>query len=256
MKLTKKSIKKITLRLTATLTLCLLILAIGVLYPSFSYAKSTTANDKVTIYHSQELDADLIPVINQSYEMIKHAEIFNPDFTISVCLNDGSYYPGLIRKIRGEAFAYGFFHNTVVAVDIFPKENYTIWQGRKRILTEMFAHEFIHNLQYDAFGFKTLNLPFWKLEGYPEYVMTRQNPDVDLKKDIAILLDSEKEGMQDWDWIESADGFGTTPIYLRSRMYVQFLMEIEGESYEKIVNDDKITEESTRQSMLKWYRNQ
>lgn len=248
----KTKLKKWSLRIGATLALSFIILLTAVLYPSFSYANSTEIGDRLTIHHNQELAPELVDILMESYAIVEQAEIFDREFQINVCLNDGSRYPDLIRKIRGEAFAYGFANNTVVAVDIFPKENYAIWQGRKRILVELFAHEFIHNYQYNTYGFSSLNFPFWKLEGYCEYVMTRRNPDINLAEDIQVLLEAESKKMEDWDWIQYGEGFGTTPIYLRSRLMIQYLIEVKGKTYDQIVNDDSINEKELKEEMIQW----
>lgn len=251
MKLNTRKLKKIGFRLGVTLGLCLTILLLAVLYPGFMYAHATPVGARLMVYHNQELDTDLIPILKESYRLVEDAEIFDPNFEINICLNDGSSYPDLIRKIRGEAYAYGFADNTVVAVEIFPKENYAIWNGRKRILTELFAHEFIHNYQYNTFGFSTLNFPFWKLEGYPEYVMTRNNEAINLHQDLETLLRAEAEGLQDWDWIVYDDeGFGTTPIYLRSRLLVQYLIEVKGMSYRQIIENNSLDEQTLRAEMI------
>ncbi len=250
---TKKTIRKIVIGTSATLTLCLGILVLAVLCPTFMYANATQVNDQITVYHQQSFNPQLKNLVLESYENIQEAEIFDPNFTINICLNDGSAYPGFIKKIMGEAFAHGFAHNTVIVSEINIKDNYAIWNDRKLKLTEVFAHEFIHNYQYNTYGFATLDFPFWKLEGICEYEKTRSKEEVDLKKGIELFLKAEGDGLQDWDWIEYENGFGSTPIYLKSRMLVQYLMEVKQITYDEIVHDETLEESAVKSDLLEWF---
>jgi len=247
--------KKFILRCSALFGISILLLLKVIFFPSISYANKTIVSENITIYHQKSVAPELTKAILRGMELAKASELYNPDFTIDVCLDDGSYYTDLMRFIHGEAFAYGMADKTIIATEINPAENYALLRGRKRHLHELFAHEFLHNFQYDTFGFATLDFPFWKLEGYPEYVMTRQGAaaSVPLRNEIQQLLIARKIGKRPWDWIEYSDGTGTTPIYLESRLRVQYLLEVEGLTYREIISDQR-SGNSVDEEMVEWYR--
>ena len=243
--------KKAITRIGITLVICIAILASAVLFPTFLYANKTEYS-QVTIYHQKELHSNLTKVIDEALSRVKQSELYDPLFRPNLCLDDGSLYPRLIQKIKGSAFAYGVAHNAVFACEINVDQNYAIWNNRKKYLHEAFAHEFIHTFQWNKYGLGTLRIPFWKLEGYCEYIMTRDSDFANLKKNVNTLLEAERKGMTDWDWIEYENDFGTTPIYLRSQVYVQYLLEIEKWSYDDIIKHP-ILEQEAREKMLHWY---
>jgi len=247
----KRQIKKWTLRFTATALLITGLLLIIVINPILTYANKTTHNN-LTVFHNKTLDPTLLTKLDQATELLKASEFYNPDLHLDICLNDGSKYPKLIRAIRGQAFAWGFYNKVVLQGNANYNENYVELNGYKWNLTQLLAHEMTHCLQFDKLGFwkskPIANIPNWKWEGYAEYV-SRQNTDQkDLSKNIERLIATEKNN---WEVIFS-DSTIAPKEYYDYWTLVQYCIDIKKMTYKQILADTT-NQQTVRQEMMEWY---
>src|SRR5215213_7285386 len=109
----KQQFKKWLLRLTATGLLMAILLLIIILNPVLTYAHYTK-HEKFIIYHEQTLRPAFVKNLRQAHELIKKSDCYNPNLQLDICLNDGSVYPALIQKLRGRAFAWGFYNKVLL----------------------------------------------------------------------------------------------------------------------------------------------
>ena len=161
-----------------------------------TYANKTTHNN-LTVFHNKILDPTLFARLDQATELLKSSEFYNPKLQLDICLNDGSKYPKLLRAVRGQAFAWGFYDKVVLQGNANFQDNYVELNGYKWNLIQLLAHEMTHCLQFDQLGFwksnPVANIANWKWEGYAEYV-SRQNSDQnDLSKNISHLIATDKD---------------------------------------------------------------
>ncbi len=248
-------LKKILLSLGLMCLLLVLTILGLILFPSVSYANVTKIG-AIHIHHQHTLAPEWTSIIQQASEARELAEIYREDVTIDLCIDTSSFYNWMIRQIfREEVFALGFANKTVIQCEANPKENYAKINGRKRKLDELLTHEFIHNDQYNIYGFKTLRFPFWKLEGYASYIMVHPNHRRPLTQMIPLLLEEKGKGSTHWDWLELGDGTGTTINYFQSRLLVRYLMEEKGMTYDEIISDTT-AEQIHYQDMIHWYEAQ
>ncbi|MEL6257089.1 MAG: hypothetical protein AAFR87_34160 [Bacteroidota bacterium] len=245
-------LKKILIWTVGILLLLVGSLVISLLSPSLFYTHAH-AYGQIRILHNEPLEDAWESQIDTALQAIEKSVLFDPNFQIELCLQDGSLYPNYVGLIFGDAFAYGFANKAVLQMPVHPALGYAEKYGKKRDLAELLAHEFIHNFQYQKYGFATLNFPFWKLEGYAEYMMRKEEDVLDLRFAISHLLKYEAKGLYNWDWVEWEDEIGTPHIYLKSNIMVQYLMEIEGLTYDEIVYDLRSTE-AVFEEVLNWYR--
>ena len=168
---------KWTLRLIITGLFITGLLLIIVLNPILTYANKTTHNN-FTIYHNTKLDPLLTSQLDNARNLLETSEFYNEKLNLDICLNDGSKYTDIIRTIRGQAFAWGFYNKVVLQGTMNCKENYVELNGYKWNLTQLLAHEMTHCLQFYKLGLwkskPIANIDNWKWEGYAEYV-SRQN---------------------------------------------------------------------------------
>ena len=247
----KRQMKKWAIRLTATALLTGGLLLIIILNPILTYANKTTHNN-LTVFHNKTLDPTLLTKLDQATELLKASEFYNPDLHLDICLNDGSKYPKLIRAIRGQAFAWGFYNKVVLQGNANYNENYVELNGYKWNLTQLLAHEMTHCLQFDKLGFwkskPIANIPNWKWEGYAEYV-SRQNTDQkDLSKNIERLIATEKNN---WEVIFS-DSTIAPKEYYDYWTLVQYCIDIKKMTYKQILADTT-NQQTVRQEMMEWY---
>jgi hypothetical protein len=251
--LMKLQVKKWTLRLTATALLISGFLLIIILNPILTYANKTTHNN-FTVFHNKTIDTKLLTKLDQATEFLKVSEFYNPKLHLDICLNDGLKYSKLIRNLRGQAFAWGFYDKVVLQGVANYQDNYIELNGYKWNLTQLLAHEMTHCLQFDKLGFwksnPVANIPNWKWEGYAEYVSRKDTDQKDLSKNLARLFATKKSNWQ----ITFADSTISPRKYYESWAMVQYCMNIKKMTYKKII-DDTTKEQSVRQEMINWYEN-
>ena len=247
----KRKIKKWTLRLTATLLLIIGLLLVIVLNPILTYANKTT-HTNYTIFHHKPIDPTLTIKLDQATELLKASEFYNATLHLDICLNDGSTYPKLIRALRGQAFAWGFYNKVVLQGNANFKNNYVEVNGYKWNLTQLLAHEMTHCLQFNKLGLwkskPMTNIPNWKWEGYAEYI-SRQNIDQkDLSKNIARFMMTDKN-----NWaIYFSDSTIAPRAYYGYWTLVQYCMDIKKMKYQQILADTT-SEQRIRLEMMNWY---
>ena len=66
---------------------------------------------------TEDLNQTSEAVILNSILLTSTAEIYDPEFKIDLCLNDGSWYPKVVEQIKGKAFGHGFYNKTVLNRD-------------------------------------------------------------------------------------------------------------------------------------------
>ena len=161
----KQQIKKWTFRLTVTTLFIAGLLLIIILNPILTYANKTT-HKNYTVFHNQTIDPTFLTKLDQATALLKANEFYNSKLQLDICLNDGSKYPKLIRMLRGQAFAWGFYDKVVLQGNANFKENYVELNGYKWNLTQLLTHEVTHCLQFDKLGFwaskPIANIPNWK----------------------------------------------------------------------------------------------
>lgn len=246
-----RQLKKWLLRLTATGLLMAIILLIIVLNPVLTYAHHTK-HEKFTVYHQQTLPPVFIKQLDLAHGLIKKSECYNPNLKLDICLNDGSIYPTLIQKLRGRAFAWGFYDKVVLQGSINYDDHTVELNGYKWNLHELLAHELVHCLQFDKFGLLNSNplagIPDWKWEGYAEYIARQSGEQKDLEKNLERLTNANKIDSTSWH-IELADGTICPREYFNYLLLVQYCLDIRKMNYEQLLSDT--TNESTiRQEMI------
>jgi len=256
-----KTIKKVVLSAFSILGISLLVWTFILLNPHVAYSNETQV-DIVTIYHNQPLENGTKEVIEDAIAIIKKSPLFNDDIALELCLNDGSYYPG-INPLTGKPLAYAMLSTTVL-YNCTPKFDKNIaesqwainnYELRKFDLTYLIAHEFMHNLQFNTnFKYvvsKTLGTIFWKFEGHADYVARQYQNDGKLKERINTFLDEEMKEHVGLPVFKLEDGTEQILSYFKYSLVIQYLMEQEKLSYLDICKDERTLEE-VYGTMIEW----
>ena len=149
----KNQLKKWTLRISVTIVFIIGLLAGIVLKPSLLYAHST-ADGTYTIYLQRVLAPQFVGQLNKANELLKASELYDSSLKLSICLNDGSYYPQLIQKLGGTVFGRGFAHEVVLGGEMNAAGNYVQINGYKWNLVELLAHEATHCMEFNRYGLR------------------------------------------------------------------------------------------------------
>ena len=243
--------KKWSFRIVVTGSFILGLLIMIALCPVLLYADNTaSAND--IVYHQHQLDPTFITRLNDANALLKASEIYDSKLSLSICLNDGSLYPILMRRIRGDAFGWGFAYNVVLMGNMNATDNTVELNGYKWNLTELLAHEATHCYQFNKFGLLHSNplacIPTWKWEGYPEYVSRKHQ--ASLVQNITHLLQTEQADNN--GWISFDDSTGTVIAYYQYWLLMQYCLDIQKMTYAQLLKDT--TSANTFQNkMMVWY---
>lgn len=255
-----KIFKKIAISSLSIMAVGILIWALFLLNPKWSYAHSSEF-ENLTIFHNQDLEKDTEKVIRNAMHIIKKSDLYQENYSIQLCLNDGSNYPYL-HPLAGAPMAYAFFDKTVVknckisfdkntAETKWPINNY---EFRTFDLTYLLAHEFTHNLQCNnsMYYFLTNSLKInWKLEGHAEYTARQFENDGKLVAKIDKFLIEEQNEFVGLPVFDLEDGTKQIFSYYKYALVIQYLKEEKKLSFNQICALEKDLE-SIYSEMIEW----
>ena len=247
----KRQLKKWMFRITVTAIFIAGLLAIIILNPILTYAHKTE-HGNLTVFHKKTFDPALLIRLDEATALIKASELYNPTLRLDICLHDGSYYPKLIRALRGQAFAWGFYDKVVLQGKASFRENQLELHGYTWNLAQLLAHEMTHCMQFDKLGFWKSNpvaqIPKWKWEGYAEYVSRQQADQKNLATNIRRFLAADATT---WE-IRFADHTMAPMEYYAYWILMQYCMDIKKMTYREILADTA-NEQTIRQNMMHWF---
>lgn len=245
-----KTFKRLFIKLLLSLSVGIILLIITLLNPTLLYSHETKV-DQVTILHDQALSTGFTSLLEEVMQVVKSAEIYDPAFSVQLCLSDGSLYPELITKLKGPGFGHGFYNIALISSQINTQTNRANLNGYSWNLKKLLIHEILHTYQFNRYGFKTLGFDQWKIEGYPEYISRESS--VPLKTGIERLIDFKGHWpINDWVWIMEDDGSGLSLDYLKNHLLVRFILEERQFTYSELLSDTT-SKESTLEEMMEWY---
>lgn len=231
------------------------LLVLILLKPAILHAKKTSFKN-YTIYHNKVVDHDLLKSLEEASVLLAKSELYDPRFTIDLCLNDGSPYSSIIEMTHGQSFGVGFANKVSLQGTADYQENTVELNGYKWNLTQLLVHESIHCLQFHALGLLKSNpignIPQWKNDGYPEYISRQNSDQLDLAKNIKRLQRFETEDEEGWD-VRFEDNTSVSRQYYRYWLLTQYCMDIKNMSYAQILQDS-VDEESIQKEMMDWYK--
>ncbi len=245
-----------------TARLLLLLLGVGLIYvailvfPSPFFAHRQTV-DSYRVYSDEPISGDVEEWIDELDQRIRGMEHAPPEASQRIYLCGPRKYGffAFLARMNPESLAIGLSvaNETFVNLErvrLFADRNqgvfrHTRFEGN---MAEVVAHEIAHFNSVHALGYRThLRQPLWKSEGWAEYqanlAAIRSDPEYDLRRRIDLLLDDGYWGV----------GGEVARSLWESQLLVEFLGEVRGFRLRDL-SDDELTEASTREQMLGWYR--
>ena len=237
-------IKKVVKVSLAFITVNVLFLLGLVFFPAVSYAHETKV-DEVTIYHNEPLPDHFLESVDESLQALKKTMLYRGPSTLDICVNDDSYYPGIIRALMGDDVFRAFANKSVMMGEFSGPDQMRIW-GREVSITQFLTHAMIHNLQFEHHGFWDANpiggYAEWKWEGYVEYEV--------LGKDYSLSYFHKKSigGKGDFDWIELENGLATIKRHIDYLMLAKYCLEVKEMTYDEMM-EYEVSEEVLMQEL-------
>lgn len=251
----KRKVLKWAFRIIAMALLLPGILIGIVLTPSLMYANKSVIGN-CAVYHNKPLVKEFKVELDQAVMFLKKSEIYDPNYKIDICLNDGSCYPTFIQLFQEQAFGIGFYNKVIIMGKINIENNYTEINGYNYNLIKLLTHESIHCFQFNKLGLWKSNpiakYPNWKWEGYNEYVARKDQ--ANLRENITNLNKSIEKDKDEWG-ISFADSTFVGKDYYSWWILMQYCKDYKKLSYQEILNDTT-SESKLRAELMEWYKGQ
>lgn len=216
----------------------------------------STFSDEFTLYADSTIDANTRAVFLDTIDRIRHVEIYDSggSHRIFLCFDERKY--AFFSFLAGKnKFSQGI--NIEPTGNIFISRPFVrAIQGRygsayKHTLLEgslahVITHEMMHTQITNKLGYwHSRRLPTWKQEGYAEYGASEH----------ILATDSTLSLLQQTDRFFAIDQRAISSIrlhYLKSKLLVQYLIEVEGKNFDAIMKDS-VEEESVFEKLERWY---
>ena len=173
-----RKILRYFLRTVLVFILMLGLLIIFMLNPQIVYAKKHSYK-QLNVYSKYKYPTVYDKVLDQSLQLVKQSEIYDPQMRLDIFLNDGNgaSVKFVLKKAFGNAFAWGYHNNVILNGTTDDSLKWITLNGYNRHLARTIAHEMIHCYEVHKLGMfhsrPFAKIPIWKWEGYPEYICYR-----------------------------------------------------------------------------------
>lgn len=229
-----------------------------ILYPQLTFAHQREYRS-FHIYANEDIASEIELAIDSAMNLVEQSELYDSAYQADLFFAHNSTFNQLDNLLLGSWAAARATHNNIIVkvpVDI-PAQTGRM-EDNQFHLSYMIAHELMHCLQAHRYGIWTFNPfappPIWILEGYPEYIsrarFKTKNPS-DLKEEIYFYLQHRPE--DPLALIRLDEKHLTPNTYFKSKLMVEYLIEIKGQSYSDILRSNQ-TEEVVWQDLLAWYK--
>ncbi len=212
---------------------------------------------KFRIYSDNIPDKNIQVVLNNAYNLIEQSEWHDVNYQYDVFFSHDNVY-NRIEDLQGKGPAARATAGKIVfkvRVDMVNNRAYGTISTMN--LTEMLVHEMVHCLQANNLGLWNMNQfnhpPYWKLEGYPEYISRQAKlkaEDYSLTNEIKRFVELEsksKDGI-----VEVSEAHFVPAIYYKGRLMIEYLLDIKGMTYAEILEDSR-TEDQVFQEMTEMF---
>ena len=217
-------LKKIVVRTSLVLGFCLALLLVFLLNPILLYSHSTHF-ENLTVYHGTPLTPEFKSMVKKSVRDISKAELYQPDFHTDFCLNDGSYYPKLVKLVLGDDTFRAFANKLVVLSEPSSQPNRFVKWDQQINFSQWIRHGLIHNLQYRYHGFFDANPlgnhPTWKWEGYAEY------ESIGVSRSLEQIADTyNNASVGNFDLVHLSNDEKTLKLHLKYLLITKYCLEV------------------------------
>jgi len=253
--------------------LALLILFVGLLaFPGFMFAHQVEYRN-LTVHADEDLRGRIEPVLDRVATQLAASEIDAPALEHDIYFGHANAPFRLLQRTRMVAVHALFPHisasspnynaswppyvSQVVSFDVPDPAHDSLrrqaWPGRLN-MTHILTHEVTHSLVMQRLGPSVAaRLPFWKNEGYPEYVASaslRASAGYSLRAGVARVLAADRSALPmaagrlqppGYDWIgksylldENGDQWHTS--YYLARLMVEYVLDVQHGNFARLVD--------------------
>lgn len=214
-----------------------------------------------TVCSSKKIEPAIKQVLEGAKTLVQQSEIYDAAYHFNIILAHETFY----NKIDDQFMGFGpaaraRLNNVILKIKIDPRQDLAFPNFPKDCqakLSELIAHEMLHCLQAEKYGLKKFNPynhpPYWKLEGYPEYISKRSTwsaSNYNLASEIDRYIELKNKSNSIWI-VDEAGGCEAPDYYWRGRLMTEYLINVRHWSYDRILKDTT-SEDSVFAAMMQW----
>lgn len=286
--MTRKILKYLAITIGMTILSGLIFLGF-LTYPGILFPYSIEHRNFV-VRSGEQLDGNRVrQIIEEVDRALQTSETHDPGLTHQILLGQGSSIFGLLQNLawrltsQRSGLQQPLSFNRAVPPHISQIITFRIPDfdrgtldhpdsGRAVDMVQMFAHEATHTLIASRVGDDRLSsIQTWKNEGYADYVAASSrildNPEYDLGESVAGILDGDLSSMVDaigrlrpmrYDCVSLSSmldesGNPRPTCYYLSRVLVEFLLDVEGMSFDELM-DPSVSDTETFEKLMRAHR--
>lgn len=236
--------KKIIIRTTISLLTIGLVGKLLLWFPQTVFANKVEYKN-FTVYSNKPVKGDIGKIFESVTDKIKRCENYDPNYRHRIFLCEPGTFYNKFMFTENDSYAYNstFKHNILIFPIADFETNKVTRPGSETsyYLDQLLAHEITHT-------FVTDKLPFWKIEGYAEYISHFKDNYVEMghfRKNALTLLTSDDY------FLINEQGIPRPLPYFKSRTLIEYLFLIKGLTFDQI-KLDQITEDETLEELKNW----
>jgi hypothetical protein len=198
------------------------------------------------IYSRSPLDDRIRVELEVVSQRLAASELNDPKITHRVFVTGSpSWYAFFNGPYRGAMARNYEFNNSIFVPQLDLSRGLVVhFDGRTAPIPEILAHEMTHTLERKRLGIINLwRAPFWKNEGYAEYIGNPRT--VPITDDLQVL-----DGLRS-NVVPIENGFSVPRQYFEAAILWRYLIEIRGLSFAAIMSDS-IRNEQVEEEMRTW----
>lgn len=153
-----------------------------------------------------------------------------------------TFFNGPYRQAMGRSFEFG---NGIFLPQLdLERAEVVHFDGRREEMVWILAHEIMHGLMRQELGLRReWRLPFWKKEGYPEYVSSGQR--IPLRDGILWLSNHERGP------VPVGNGYAVPRQYFEAEIAWRYLLDVRKMRFNDVI-DSPLTLTEVSSQMMSW----
>jgi hypothetical protein len=231
-------------KLLGSLAGLLMVYCLVVLFPQPLFAHKIDYRD-FRIYSHDAIDHRIYGVLDEVSTKLERSDLRRPGriHRLFLCDSAAEFAFFVPHRRRATSINYQLGHNIFVRSASIPENRVGEPGHYGSTLTWIATHEVVHTLQQDSIGLRAmLALPFWKREGYAEYIAEESG--LSVRDGVHLLLNGSPV-------IILSDQVAIPRQYLEARLLVEYYFATRKSSFQQLVNDP-IDISALRQEMVEW----
>ncbi len=220
------------------------------------YIKKTHSYQQFDIYSNSKIQENTFVknTLDSVLLNLKRSEFYSPDQKFKLFFVKATSYSKVIEFLGMKNMASSKFDSHIYNAEPDFKSGWLI-KGygdlEKLNLVQVITHECVHSQmypEYSTLGF--MKTQSWINEGYSEYISYAPKRKEQHQSILDLMVSIENSNGV---WLKTTYGNYSPRFYLKSRLIVEYLIEVKKMTVKDIINDTSLSPEVVYEDIKKWY---